>query len=288
MRTKNDIKDQARQLDTLEGLTHAYAEIASRRMKASRERVVQNRSFIEATNSIFDEVRFSYAVELKKLLSGQNKGGKVTLLGHNGKTVCIFLSANTGLYGDIVGRTFDMMLEEVREKDTEVTILGKLGLNLFLQAEPKRPYTFFDLPDSGVKAEDLAEIIKHIVKYQEIHIYHGKFQSVVSQKPVVYNISSDLPFMRVVNDKNHDKYIFEPSLEEVLVFFESEIFASLFDQSVRENELSKFASRMFAMDSANQNIRDELKKLNLEKLRLQHTQNNKKQQGMMIASYLIR
>ena len=36
--------------------------------------------------------------------------------------------------------------------------------------------------------------------------------------------------------------------------FETQIFASLFDQSIRESQLAKFASRILAMDRAEQNI----------------------------------
>lgn len=281
MRNKQAIIQEISDLHVLREMTEAYAEIASIRMKESRERVLKNRAFLEVTEDIFREVRISYARQLQKLLSRQRRkaGGKVTLLAHNGRNVCVLLSANSGLYGDIVQRSFELMLQEVRKSDPEVTIIGKLGLSLYQQAEPGRPYTYFDLPDTNVVAEDLVDIIKHIVRYEQIHLYYGQFQSVITQIPTMYNISSELPLDQIAAEAGNEQieYIFEPSLEQVLMFFESEIFASLFDQSVRESQLSKYASRMFAMDSASQNVQEYIKKVDLEKLRFTHSVQNKKQ-----------
>ena len=50
-------------------------------------------------------------------------------------------------------------------------------------------------------------------------------------------------------------------------FFEAEIFASLFEQTIFESQLAKFASRMTSLELRVENIRDILKKINLEKKR---------------------
>ena len=72
-------------------------------------------------------------------------------------------------------------------------------------------------------------------------------------------------------------YIFEPSLETILQFFETEIFASMFEQIVREGELAKNASRVISMDQADINIKLKIKNLKLIALRSRHEKANKKQ-----------
>ena len=79
-------------------------------------------------------------------------------------------------------------------------------------------------------------------------------------------------------------YIFEPSVEKILMFFETQIFASLFDQAVRENQLAKFASRILSMDRASDNIRNRLKELNLQSMRISHYLVNKKQINSLSSS----
>ena len=88
-------------------------------------------------------------------------------------------------------------------------------------------------------------------------------------------------------EKGGDMYIFEPSLEKILMFFETEIFASLFEQSVSESELAKSASRVLAMDKAAANVRKYLENLRMEKLVMQHKVINKRQLNSL-SSILMR
>ena len=132
------------------------------------------------------------------------------------------------------------------------------------------------MPDFGVDPLKLTEVIRHLVQYEEIRVYFGKFESLVTQRPEVQSISSATP---VAGKLQGPKvfYIFEPSIEEILVFFETQIFASLFDQSLRESQLAKFASRILAMDRATQNIEKKVLRLKLNELSVSHKLANIKQ-----------
>ena len=201
---------------------------------------------------------------------------KITFLAHNGKTVAVWLSANTGLYGDIVQNSFNLFLSEVREGTSEVTIVGRYGLSQFRAEEPGRPYTYFDLPDSGVTSEDLNAIVKHIVQYEAIHVYYGEFINVVMQQPNKLTISAEIS-LKKETEEDQKPYIFEPALDKILMFFETEIFASLFDQAVREGQLAKFASRVMAMNRADDNISEKLSDLKFDKMRIAHRMADRKQ-----------
>jgi F0F1-type ATP synthase gamma subunit len=73
------------------------------------------------------------------------------------------------------------------------------------------------------------------------------------------------------------RYFFEPSLEKVMEFFEKEIFASIFQQTISESELAKFAVRMVSLDLASENAKNKLKQVILANNRMRHQENNKKQ-----------
>lgn len=278
MRYQKDITEEIRNVEALDELIQIYGEIAAVRMKKTRSKVLTNRDFVEGINDIFKDALASYAKRLSDLYrSGRlKKTGRVTFLSHNGKTVAVLVSANTGFYGEVVKKTYRTFLTDVRNSDVEVAIIGRLGRSLFLEDEPGRPYTYFDLPDYGSDVAKLAELIRHLVQYEEIRIYYGKYHSVVTQKPTRLNISAGTEVAsRVPEPKYH--FIFEPNVEKILMFFETEIFASLFDQAIRESQLAKFASRILAMDLASQNIQLRLKSLDLEKLRTTHTTLARKQ-----------
>ncbi|MFV1916997.1 MAG: F0F1 ATP synthase subunit gamma [Patescibacteria group bacterium] len=278
MALEKEITEEINQLNALQSLVQAYEEIASLRMKKTRESVLKNRQFLAEINEIFERVRISFARQVKELAKKRGKHGResVTFLAHNGKTVSVLLSANTGLYGQIVQATFQNFIEEARSATTELTIVGRYGLSLFLEEFPNRPYTYFDLPDYGITSRNLDQLIRHIVQYEEIHVYHGEFLNVIKQRPSKITISAEISLTEK-KGKPLIAYIFEPTLEKILMFFETEIFASIFEQSVRESQLAKHASRVMAMDRADENIGESLKKLRFSKLRTKHSTVNRKQ-----------
>lgn len=286
---KKSLNTEIVNLETLQSLAYAYAQISSNRMKSIRESVVSSRDYLGDLNEIFRELRNSYKKEVEKLMKKKSKGGKpVTFLSHNGRTVSVLISANAGLYGEVVPRTFELFVKDVQEKGTEATIIGKLGLSLFLGKEPTRPHTYFDFPDFGVDPAKLGEIIGHLVQYEKIQIYYAKFNNIVNQEPAIFNLEAETPVATYTPEQRPTDvtpYLFEPSLEKILIFFETEMFGSLFEQTVKESQLAKFASRMLAMDTAGENVKGQLSKLKMEKLKYTHYISNRKQLDSMSAVF---
>lgn len=278
MVNEKDLRGEIVQVGALGELVGVYGEIASIRMKKIRNFVLKNRDFLNSISDIFRDALSSYSRKLAQLVEKGKlkKGGKVTFLAHNGKTVAVFISANTGFYGAVVQLTYRKFLEEIEGKDVEISIIGRLGRSLFIESLPKTPYTYFELPDYGVDRKKMAEVVRHLVQYEEIIVYYGKYKSVINQSPSKFSISAGAQ-VKEETDVPETIYIFEPNVEKILMFFETEIFASLFDQSIRESQLAKFASRILAMDRADQNIKKRLKELSLERLKLKHKQVARKQ-----------
>ena len=172
-----NISKELTQVSSLKVLTQVYGEIASIRMRKIRGFVLKNREFLASIENIFKDALDYYAKKLSDLvIQGKIKeGGKVTFLAHNGKTVAVLISANTGFFGEVVKETYRKFIEDIRKQDVEVTIIGRLGRSLFLEEEPNHPYTYFELPDYGTELTKLSETIKHLVQYEEIRVYYGKF-----------------------------------------------------------------------------------------------------------------
>src|SRR3989304_5400095 len=188
-------------ISALQTLVRAYGEIAAIRMRKTRTSVLSNREFMDQLNSVFEDVRASYAQEVAALAQKTKGPAQVTFLAHNGKTVSVLISANTGLYGEIVQSTLKLFLEEVRLNTSEVSIVGRHGLSLFLSEEPNRPYSYFDLPDDRIESDNLEQIIKHIVQYSEIHVFYGKFHSVITQKPEKLEVSAEISLTAATSEK---------------------------------------------------------------------------------------
>lgn len=278
MYSEKDIKKEIEALVSFQSLVRAYEEVASLRMKKTRDSVIRNRLFLNEIEDLFEKVRASYAREVNKLKKKRKQSGtdKITFLPHNGKTVAVLISANSGLFGPIIRSTFELFLNEVKNTSPEVTIAGKRGVALFQAEEPNHPFTYFDLPDEKLRSHDLNDLIRHIVQYEEIHVYYGKFVNVVSQKPDLITISAEISLHQGKPEVGVS-YLFEPSLEKILMFFETQIFGARFEQTVRETQLAKFASRVMAMDKADENVAQRIKNLTTKRLRAKHNSANRKQ-----------
>jgi F-type H+-transporting ATPase subunit gamma len=279
MRNNKKLENEIAGLKTMSHIVEAYQEIAALRMRRVKKHVLQNRDFLMGLNDIYAQVVQSYKsypqIRKKKTIS--------FLRETNSKSVSILLSANTGLYGEVVRATYDLFVKDIKENDTDIVIVGRYGKKYYDGASIDKPYEFFDFSDSGTDEANTKKLITHILQYEKIFVYHGYFQDILSQIPLktavtgtgMENLTSSKEQMTSV------KYIYEPTIEDVLAFFEKGILTSIFEQSVYESSLSKFASRMISLDYAMVNIKNILKKTDFNSRKLKHRYANANQLSLL-------
>lgn len=301
MTTTQQIVEEIERLFGLKDMVESYEEIAATRMRRIRDSVLQTRDFLSGINDVFHNVQDSYKRELERLLKHKKvlskgqlaSGQKATFLNRNGKKVFVLLSANTGLYGGIIRKTFNMFLENIKQEQTssgegktDIVVIGKLGKAMFEDERINIHAAFFDFPDNKIDYDIFKKIMEHVLQYETILVFHGQFQTVITQKPIVTNLSGEnlkqsspnsTPTTSSTSPTSPIRYLFEPSLEKTMAFFEKEIFSSIFEQTLHESELSKFSSRMVVLDQAVDNIRGRISKVEIQKRRLKHSKENKKQ-----------
>lgn len=277
MVSKNEINERFNSITTFKNVIETYEEIAASRMQNARSSVLQRRDFISELNEIFQQIKASYKEEFEKLMKKRKirDHKKLTFIERNGKTLFVLLSSNTGLYGDIIKQSFDLFVELIKKESCDAIIIGRVGLDYFKNAGLKIPYAYFDFPDSKIDNEKLKNIVKHIINYERTFIVYGQFQNIITQKPIVTSISGDPLPQEVKGPKV--KYFFEPSLEKIMAFFEAEIFSSIFEQTIFESQLAKFASRMTSLEIRVEKIKELLKLIEIEKQKVKHRIMNKKQ-----------
>lgn len=277
MLNKKDVIEKFNSVTTFKNVIETYEEIAASRMQNARSSVLQRRDFIMELNEMFQQIKTSYREDIEKLMKRKKikDQKKLTFIERNGKTLFVLLSSNTGLYGDIIKQSFDLFVELIKKESCDAIIIGKVGLDYFKNANLKIPYAYFDFPDSKMDNEKLKNIVKHIIEYERTFIVYGQFQNIITQKPIVTSISGDPLPQEVKGPKV--KYFFEPSLEKIMVFFEAEIFSSIFEQTIFESQLAKFASRMTSLEIRVEKIKELLGQIDLEKEKVKHRIMNKKQ-----------
>ena len=279
MITKKELDIEIKNLVGLSDMVKAYEEIAATRIMHSRQKVLTNRNFIEELGEIFSEVVASYKDQVDKLIKAKKfrQPKDITFINKNGKTLYLLISANTGLYGNIIKKTFDLFIENSRKADADIAIVGRIGQGLWREHKLQNKYYYFDFPDQSVDENSLNKILEFIISYKKVVIFYGRFQNLVTQKATFSDISGNTFPSQEKSSNPKVKYVFEPSLEKILEFFEKQIFASIFEQTMRESQLAKIASRLTSLDTASENIMKELEDATNRKNVTTHRQINKKQ-----------
>ena len=261
MEEKHKLAEELNLAQSLQILATAYEEISVMKMRIARDSVLHTRDFLSALSEVFINVKSSY---LKKQKNEHNKGKDSTdvlqFSTHktNGQKVFVLLSATNKLYGDIVYKTFQLFKNSLQKpEEVAIVIVGKTGKEMYTAAFPQKKYTYFDLPDIVPNVETLKPIISYILQYEHVTIFYGRFVNVVTQEAIASSISGDEPLKNAeengdthILDQQKYGFIFEPSLETLLNFFETQIFSSLFKQTIAEEELARLASRIKAMEQA--------------------------------------
>ncbi|MCL4364608.1 F0F1 ATP synthase subunit gamma [Patescibacteria group bacterium] len=264
MLNKNILKSDGNFLKDIRNLCISYEQISVMRMRKIKDAVLYTRNFYSQLAQVYVQVKNTYTNQVMTLIK-KNKikdPKKMLLLGKNDKSVSILITANNKLYGDIIDRLYQSFREEIGKKDSDLVIVGSLGKELYESSGMNRPYKYFEITrEDNLTLADLKPIVSHIAQYSRINVYFGRYETFFNQIPLMENISGDI---RVGEDDEIIKkkfYYFEPDLEKILLFFETQIFANLFKQTAYESQLARFASRVQAMEEALSTIEKEEKEL---------------------------
>jgi F0F1-type ATP synthase gamma subunit len=283
-----EIVNESELVNTLQGLVQTTEEVYVIKMGKIRNSVLDTRYFMDNLGQTFTRVRLAYH-QLLLTKTGRDKF-QFPELKNKTRSVAVLLSASEKLSGEINRKIFEKFWQYLdKNPSSDVVIAGKTGRIIFQQKAVNRPYRFFDIPEEILTVEHLRSIISHLIDYQEVNVFYGKFISFVLQQETRSNISgqslSDTQSLLPSEKTDTARVIiFEPSPEEILSFFETQIFTSLFKQTINESYLAQIGSRIMVLETASARIESRLKELDKEFKRIQRQKQNKKQLKSLVST----
>jgi len=282
MKTIKNLKDELDYLTSFLNMVESYEEIAALRMRKVKKFILERREFMRGLNEAFAYISYAYRV-YRKSLKGKARD---RILNTNGRTVAILLSSNTGMYGDIIINTFEIFKEDIKDKEVDIVIVGKVGQRMYENLGKGKEYKYFDMLDNGIDEPGIKKLIESITEYSNVVVYHGSFKSVLSQVPTRTEVPVELKRIEQSLKSYDEKFLFEPSVERVAEHFEKQIESLIFEQVVFESCLSKFASRMINMDIASDNISDKIRQTDIQMKKAKHKDINSSMQSSVIGGTL--
>mgnify|MGYP000468678276 CR=1 FL=1 len=278
MPTLKQIKEDLEATSTIKTITSIYQEIAYLRMNQIRRGVLSNREFIEELSRVYNQIKKSYINSLKK--KGRLKKEelkKISFIKRNKRRIAVFLSSNQFFYGTLILDIWHNLLNYLNDSKADLAVVGKTGRYLAERGGFEGKIFYFELDDDNPRKEQMKKIMDFIKNYEEIIVFHGKFSTAISQKPVQDNISGGITLELEKELGKVKNYLFEPSPEDILEFFETELISAFFNQAVLEHRLSRYAARMVAMYQATENAKEIKRKLKIKQKKLERQLSNKKQ-----------
>ncbi len=278
------IVEELEALNSIKDLAESYEEIAAMEMQRIKSSVLRTRGYLVDLSDVFVDLKASYIREVDDLLEKRKKGDKslAPLLQKRGKNLMVYLSSNGKLYGPVTQQTFKLFSHDLKKHEAvnaDVAIIGSAGKEMYDGARLTKPYEYFEIPDTKVDISHIKRLMNKFLQYENVHVYYGKFGNVVKQAPAETSITGEDIFETegLAPVAREDRFIFEPTLEKIFHFFETQIMTNLFSQTLLENQLARDVSRVNAMEQALLNIEEQTKVLNRLKIRLRHALINKKQ-----------
>jgi F-type H+-transporting ATPase subunit gamma len=275
MFSRKEYSENRDAVSSIKSITSIYQEIALLRINQLKEGVASLREFLNGVAEVYTHAKSAYISSLKQRSLKKKDLNSLSFIKRNGKTVLVFLSANEHLYGNIVLDVWHEFLADLKKDHDDGVVVGGFGRYLMKDEHLSNSLSYFDLNDDKPTQEEIKRITEFIGKYEEIIVYYGELISVLNQEPSKAQISGGVTLeSNVVSAKS---YLFEPSPEKIMEFFETDIIATLFTQKVYEHQLARFGARMVAMDQATENAKEYLEKLNRDFRTLRKKIDNTKQ-----------
>ena len=264
------LTQQIVEMSELQGLVEVYEELAATKMQEIKSDIVSARRFYDELCQISLEV----GSDIDALLPNQVK-----------KTAAVFVAANSGLFGDIIHKTFQIFCQFIKTNKADVFVVGKLGEQLMKTFADNISYQKLNFPDDQFIDSDFQAITKTVSSYQRIVIFHGQFKSIAVQLPQIAELPGHLLPKNLASLKNIKKIrfsnLYEPSLFHVSALFEQEILTTSLGQVLSESQLAKLGSRLISLDQTIDRINEQEDLLNRDKYRLRKKAMGKKQNAMI-------
>lgn len=270
--TSKEIETQITNLESTLEVAEVYQQVAAMRMRKIKTSVMKSRDFYNALLEIYAETQNCY-------LNSKSTGKKAVpsfKRKHNGKTVMVLISANTGLYGNVIKEAYEQFIRDQKNLKCDLVVIGRVGRIWTQVLNFGDRCKYFELGDGVENIEtEIMPIYNYVSKYKEVVMYHGIFKNITQQPVKITHISQEIE----TNNKESGRefFLFEPTIDKVLETFGKQLMYSFFDQEVYEASLAKFGARMMNLDTATQNISKKLASTKLSSIKVKHRKQNKRQ-----------
>jgi len=271
MPTINEIKSQKVVVASVGNFADSLQKIAASRMVRLRRLVMNSRRFVDEATIILRELELERTKKIKRELgiekSTFENQKKKDQEAEKLKTAIIVVSSTQGLAGSYnteITKKLDIILPE--HKTAEYFVIGSKGQAYFAKNAKKYDIKYYpyDIPED-VSIEDLRPLVSMFYHYDQIFIVYSKFINTATRDVVFIELAvPHVEAEEIKKEQDEGKFIFEPSVEELIQSVTTNLRSALFRQQILDSKLALYTAQMLAMKTAADNAVDLLKELQMQ------------------------
>ncbi len=261
-------------VNTVGSFANSLQQIAAMRMVKLRKTVFSSRRFVDEATLILRELHLerakSYERELgRKQYTGSGPKDVDDILSLEGikRKAIIVITSDIGLCGSY-NTEIIQKLDEVmpKHKDADYFVIGHKGQNYLSRVASQHGVKFYpyNIPEA-VSINDLKPLIGMFYYYTNIYLVYSRFVNTASREVVFMELSvPNIEEVEGVKEKEEGKFIFEPSIEDLIASVSARVRYALFRQQILDSKLSLYTAQMIAMKTAADNAQEMMGELQLE------------------------
>lgn len=263
-----EVADRLLTTNTVLDMVTTLEEVAVLRMQRVRSSVLKTRGYLEGLLDVFVSVRLVHQREIDRLYGQrrwwQRQHQPETITTRNGKTVFVLVSPSQRLSGEVGRRVYHEFAATLEKQNgqVEVAVVGKVGRDLYVTQFQREPDLYLDWQEHAEAQSELPAFLSSLVNFEKVIVFTAEFQSLVTQQPKQLILTGNEELKSQASTPvSNQMYLCEPTIGELVDFFEHQVVASLFQQSLQEARLAHLGSRVTALESATQTVTTERSKL---------------------------
>lgn len=269
----NEIKEQQIVVKSVGSFADSLQQIAASRMVRLRRLVMDSRRFVDEATMILRELELERTKKIEEelgmkkseLFTNDKKKGEEEV--ESVSTAIIVVTSNQGLSGSYntdIFKKVDVIINDHPKAD--YFVIGKKGQEYFARVARKRNIKFYpyNIPEE-VQIENLRPLISMFYHYDQIFMIYSKYINTATREVVFIELAvPHLEAAEARKEEEEGKFIFEPSVEELILSLTTNLRFALFRQQILDSKLALYTAQMLAMKTASDNAIDLLKDLKIE------------------------
>jgi F-type H+-transporting ATPase subunit gamma len=257
-----DLRRRIRSVKNTQQITKAMKVVSAAKLRRAQDRVIAARPYAQIIQRMLANVAQAAAE--------QNADEEIELLARRPekRILLLVITADRGLAGAFnsnVIRTVQKFINEHRESEIHLELIGRKGREFFKRRHSKITGEYTTLFQKAVRYEDALEIARKVIELfrkaeiDSVYVVGNNFKSMMASLIVTARL---LP-VELPEKQEQIDYIYEQppgKLLEALLprYIESQIFRALL-----ESDAAQHAARMTAMEAASSNASDVISSLTL-------------------------